>query len=97
MAKKDPFKPIIFTERIGSQWRACFSIGVQTFTVCERTTKKEAEWFAKCLRTAFKNLLFNYDLKKFIHIKSTNRHPILNTKTHSKIKRVAEPKVRNKK
>ena len=46
----------IFVTGVRGCWRANFKIGVQTFNVCERETKKEALWFCKCLRTAFKNL-----------------------------------------
>lgn len=37
-------------------FRACFRIGVQTFSVCERVDKKEAEWFVERLRSAFQTL-----------------------------------------
>jgi len=43
----------IFVENVRGQYRACFKIGVQTFFVCERDTKEEAEWYAGCLKTAF--------------------------------------------
>jgi hypothetical protein len=46
----------IFVIGVKGFWMAQFTIGVQTFTVCERETKKEALWYAKQLRTAFKNL-----------------------------------------
>lgn len=37
-------------------FRACFRIGVQTFSVCDRDDKKEAEWFVERLRSAFQTL-----------------------------------------
>ena len=50
-------KAKIFVSGARGCWRANFKIGVQTFYVCERETKKEALWHCKCLRTAFSNLL----------------------------------------
>lgn len=49
-------KPKIFVEGVRGFWRAQFTIGVQTFAVCERETKKEALWYCKMLRIAFKNM-----------------------------------------
>lgn len=49
-------KPIVFVSGSKGYWKANFQIGVQTFYVCERDTKKEAEWFCKQLRHAFKQL-----------------------------------------
>ncbi len=46
----------IFVTGAKGCWRANFKIGVQTFHVCERETKKEALWYCKCLRAAFSNL-----------------------------------------
>lgn len=46
----------IFVTGARGNWRAAFKIGVQTFYVCDRSTKAEALWFCKCLRAAFKNL-----------------------------------------
>jgi hypothetical protein len=46
----------IFVTGARGCWRANFKIGVQTFHVCERETKKEALWYCKRLRDAFKIL-----------------------------------------
>lgn len=46
----------IFVTGARGNWRAVFKIGVQSFHVCERSTKAEALWYCKCLRAAFKNL-----------------------------------------
>ncbi len=51
--------PRIFVSGSKGCWRANFTIGVQTFHVCERETKKEAIWYCKCLLSAFKNLVKN--------------------------------------
>jgi hypothetical protein len=45
----------IFVEHVRGQDRACFKIGVQTFFVCEREDKAEAEWYVNVLQTAFDN------------------------------------------
>lgn len=37
----------------GVPYRAHFTIGVQTFYVCEREAKAEAEWYVRQLRMAF--------------------------------------------
>ncbi len=50
------YKPKIFVTGARGNWRANFTIGVQTFHVCERETKIDAIWYCKVLRTAFKNL-----------------------------------------
>jgi hypothetical protein len=42
--------------KYGKMWAAEFTIGVQTFTVAERHTKKEADWYCKMLSIAFKSL-----------------------------------------
>lgn len=39
-----------------SQWLAQFTIGVQTFTVCQRDDKKEAEWYIEQLKLALSNI-----------------------------------------
>jgi hypothetical protein len=49
-------KPKIFIEGSRGNWRTRFTIGVQTFTVCQERTKKEALWYCKMLKIAFKNL-----------------------------------------
>ena len=54
--KNDPIEDYtvkIFVEKVRGQYRACFKIGVQTFFVCEREDKSEADWYAGCLQTAF--------------------------------------------
>ena len=40
-------------------WRAIFHIDQQGFTFIQDRPKKEVEWFAKCLKIAFKKLEFN--------------------------------------
>lgn len=40
-------------------WRPYFSIDQQTFFISSVETKKEALWYAKCLRHAFKKVMFN--------------------------------------
>jgi len=37
-------------------YHANFTIGVQTFKVCDVETKREALWYCKMIRIAFKNL-----------------------------------------
>jgi len=49
-------KPIVYVSGIKGNWKANFTIGVQTFTVCERERKTEANWYCKMLRKAFSNL-----------------------------------------
>lgn len=50
MSKK---KVKVFVAPLHRPYRACFSIGVQSFYVCEREDKAEAEWYAEMLRKAF--------------------------------------------
>lgn len=38
-------------------WRAEFTIGVQSFHVCDERTKEEAKWMLKMLKIAFASLL----------------------------------------
>lgn len=38
-------------------WAARFTIGVQSFTLADTDTKKQAQWYCDQLKTAFKNLL----------------------------------------
>lgn len=56
--KKKSKRLSIYVEGARGAWRAYFSIDQQSFHVCERETKKEALWFAKCLRHAFGKLQF---------------------------------------
>ncbi len=41
---------------VKGNWRASFTIGNQTFYVCERETKAVALWYKKMLTYAFNNL-----------------------------------------
>lgn len=52
-------KPKFFISGVRGCYRAGFTIGVQTFHVCERETKKEALWYKRMLKIAFKNLTKN--------------------------------------
>lgn len=47
---------VIFSSKQGSKYQAGFTIGNQDFTVADRDTKEEAEWFCDMLETAFKTL-----------------------------------------
>lgn len=55
METPEDYCPKTFVEEVRGQYRACFKIGVQTFFVCEREDKAEAEWYVGCLKTAFTN------------------------------------------
>jgi hypothetical protein len=58
----------IFVHPRHRPYRACFTIGVQSFHVCEREDKKEAEWYASLLQTAFDNyaLYLGYSAGKLL-------------------------------
>lgn len=43
--------------KIGGKWNAYLEIGNQGFCFCEQTTKKRAQWHAKMLRHALRNLI----------------------------------------
>lgn len=43
----------INVEKIGGEWGLTFSHGVQGFRLAYAGTKKECEWFKKCLKTCF--------------------------------------------
>ncbi len=49
-------KAIIKVVGYRGHWKTQFTIGVQTFTVCQRESKKECNYYAKMLRAAFDNL-----------------------------------------
>jgi len=48
---------VIFSSKHGNVYQAGFTIGNQDFTVAERDTKEEAQWFCDVLETAFKTLI----------------------------------------
>ncbi len=55
-----PAKPntvVIFSSKHGETYKAGFTIGNQDFTVAERETKEEAQWYCDMLETAFKALI----------------------------------------
>lgn len=56
--KFEGFPVEIFVDPHHRPFRACFKIGVQTFHVCEREDKKEAEWYVGVLKTAFANYAY---------------------------------------
>lgn len=56
LAKNLKWDVKIILEGVKGNWRAGFTIGNQTFYVCERETKAEALWFQKMLTYAFNNL-----------------------------------------
>lgn len=53
----------IRTKKYGKSWASEFTIGVQTFTVATRDTKKEADWYCKMLVIAFESLKTKIDIK----------------------------------
>lgn len=55
MSDNKPLSVKVFVPPRHRPYRACFTIGVQTFYVCERETLKEARWYVKMLKIAFKN------------------------------------------
>ncbi|MES2590884.1 MAG: hypothetical protein V4608_03280 [Bacteroidota bacterium] len=56
---------IIFSSKKGeTYYEAGFTIGNQDFTVAERGTKAEAQWYCAMLEMAFKDLITPKSLKK---------------------------------
>lgn len=56
-------KPIINVEKRGREYKVDFWIGNQGFELSYGGTKAEANWMAKMLRNAFKNLIVKEDNK----------------------------------
>ncbi len=48
---------VIFSTKRGKGFEAGFTIGNQDFTLPERETKEEAQWYCDMLETAFTNLI----------------------------------------
>lgn len=48
---------VIFSSKHGETFKAGFTIGVQDFTIAERETKEEAQWYCDMLEKAFTNLI----------------------------------------
>lgn len=58
---EDKSKVVIFVSGVRGNYRCNFTIGNQNFSVSERETKAEAEWWCMVLETAFTNLKTSSD------------------------------------